>query len=375
MTRPPTLPKEVTAVNDNYPLRFAYDFLPSLMLRDREFGHKIDLMKSVGVSTVWLDCYLTGEWDASLEDIAKCRRILMDEGFEVQALNVPLGHGSQALDPSQPLAFQTGDGWSNRVDCCGNPWPSTTCVDDKCIADSRKVLESLREIGFTRVFYDDDLRMGVWGPHMQGCFCDRCMKRFGDRHPQYAGLSRLEIVEKSRSDPALADAWMTMQCDSVLRFLDETTPEGMTPNFMIMHNGDRRHGLDITRMKQHFPDAYFRIGEGHFGDGSFLHPLGRDGITHSIKKQMRLVGDVSKTWSETTTYPVGDLSPENFVGKMRIEIGCGLRNIFLMSGTVFLFDEYWHAVRDALPELSELAASTPLPDLTVPYEDDFVWHL
>ena len=31
-------------MNENSPLRFAYDFLPSLMLRDREFGHKIDLI-------------------------------------------------------------------------------------------------------------------------------------------------------------------------------------------------------------------------------------------------------------------------------------------------------------------------------------------
>lgn len=356
-------------------LNFHYDFLPSLMLKDKDFGHKIKLMQSVGVSTVWLDCYLTGEWDASLEDIAKCRKILLDEGFEVQTLSVPLGHGSQALDPSQPLAFATGDGWSNRVDVNGNPWPSTTCVDDKCIADMRRVNETLREVGFTRIFYDDDLRMGVWGPQLQGCFCDRCMKRFWKNNPQYDGISRTEIVERAETDPALRDAWMTLQCDSVLRFLDETTPDGMIPNFMIMHNGDRRHGLDVPRMKQHFPDAYFRVGEGHFGDGSFLHPLGRAAIEHSIKKQMHLVGDLSKTFSETTTYPVGDLSPANFVEKMRIEIGCGLRNIYLMSGIVFLTDDYWNAVHDALPELNELAASTPLPDLSVPYEEDFVWHL
>ena len=45
---------------------------------------------------------------------------------------------------------------------------------------------------------------------------------------------------------------------------------------------------------------------------------------------------------------------------MRLEIDCGLRNIFLMSGTVFLPDPYWEAIAAALPELRERAARTPL---------------
>ena len=89
---------------------------------------------------------------------------------------------------------------------------------------------------------------------------------------------------------------------------------------------------------------------------------------------MTLIGSPESAFSETTTYPVGALSPENFVEKMRLEIDCGLRNIFLMSGTVFLPNPYWEAIAAALPELRERAARTPLPDLSEPMPE-FIWQI
>lgn len=361
-------------MNHSRPLEIHYDFLPEFVRKDPDFGKKMQFMRSVGITNVWLACFFYGTWTSSPEEIADAKAFLEGEGFEVQALNVPFGHGGQALDPSQPVDTATGDGWQSRVDADGNPWPNTTCVDDTVIRDSRRVNETLRDIGFTKVFYDDDLRLATWGPHMQGCFCDRCMKRFYGRYPQYDGISRREIVNLSATDPALRDAWETVQCDSVLRFLDETTPAGMEPGMMIMHNGDRRHGLDVRRMKEHFPHGLFRVGEGHFGDGSFLHPDARAAIANSIKNHLHLLGTNENVFSESTTYPVGDLSPENWIEKMRIEIDCGLRNLFLMSGTVFLTEPYWHALEKALPELEERAERTPIPDLGAEPEP-FVWHL
>lgn len=358
------------------PLHIHYDFLPSLARNDRDFDKKIRQMKAAEVSTLWLDCFLEGAWDSDPEEIYRLRQRLLGEGFEVQALNVPLGHGGQALDPSQPMKQSIRAGWPCRVDAAGRPWPNTTCVNQQVIDDSRQVAQTVKELGFTRLFYDDDLRMGVWGPQVQGCFCDDCLRRFYRQYPAYDGMSREDIVQGFGSDPALLDAWETVQCHSVMRFLEETTPEGLTPCFMIMHNGDRRHGLDVARMSQRFPDALIRVGEGHFGDDSFLHPLGRPAIERSIMTHLRLIGSVERACSESTTYPVGALSPENWIEKMRLEIKCGLRNIFLMSGTVFLTEPYWEALRKALPELKELALTTPLPELeSLPSEEDFIWHL
>ena len=356
------------------PLEFHYDFLTSLVLNDPDFPRKIKLMKRAGVKTVWLDNYIYGEWQNSLEDARRAKALLEDEGFEVQAICVPLGHGSNALngdeaDPTLPAQ------WQNRVDANGGRQGTTTCVDDVVIDHYREAVQIHKELGFTKLFYDDDLRMGNWGPHLQGCYCDRCLDRFYKKYPQFDGMSRADIVRLGVTGSEVRQAWETIQCDSVLRFLDETTPEGLTPGIMVMHNGDRRHGLDIPRIKEHFPKALFRVGEGHFDDGSFLHPSCRPSLETCIKKHLSLIGSVENAFSETTTYPVGALSPENWVEKMRWEISCGLRNLFLMSGNVFLTDPYWEALISARSELEELAA-TPLPSPDeLSCEEDFVWHL
>ena len=358
------------------PLEFHYDFLTSFVLTDPDFPRKIKLMQRAGVKTVWLDNYIYGEWQNSLEDCRRAKAMLEDEGFEVQAICVPLGHGGAALnggedaDPTLPPDFR------NRVDAYGNRQGITTCVDDTVIAWYKEAVMIHKELGFTKLFYDDDLRMGSWGAHLQGCYCDRCLDRFYKKYPQYDGISRETIAGTATEGDALWNAWTDIQCDSVLRFLGETTPEGLTPGIMVMHNGDRRHGLDIPRIKASFPDALFRVGEGHFDDGSFAHPLCRPSIEACIHKHLSLIGAVGNAFSETTTYPVGALSPANWIEKMRWEIGCGLRNLFLMSGNVFLTDPYWEALIEARAELEALAESTPLPKLDgTPCMDDFVWHL
>ena len=196
---------------------FHYDFLTSLVLTDPEFfTKKVPYMKAVGVKTVWLDNYVYGEWQNSLEDCRRAKTMLEEEGFEVQAICVPLGHGSNALngdeaDPSLPVT------WQNRVDADGQRQGTTTCVDDVVIQHYREAMQIHKELGFTQIFYDDDLRMGGWGPQLQGCFCDRCMDRFYHKYPQFDGMSRTDVVRLGVSGSEVRDAWETIQCDSVFR--------------------------------------------------------------------------------------------------------------------------------------------------------------
>jgi hypothetical protein len=49
------------------------------------------------------------------------------------------------------------------------------------------------------------------------------------------------------------------------------------------------------------------------------------------------------------------LSPENLIDKIKLEIRCGIRNIYLMGGTWFMEKRYWDLLKDSLPELNELA--------------------
>lgn len=361
-------------MSHKYPLNLHYSFLTSYVMNDPEFfTKKVPYMKSAGVETIWLINYIYGEWQNSLENCRKAKALLEDEGFEVQALCVPLGHGSNALngDDTDPTLPAT---WQNRIDAHGLRQGTTTCVDDIVIQHYREAMQIHKELGFTQVFHDDDLRMGGWGSSLQGCYCDRCLNRFYNKYPQFDGMSRADIVRFGVLGSDVREAWETVQCDAILRFLKETTPEGMIPGIMVMHNGDRRHGIDIPRIKEAFPNALFRVGEGHFNDRDVTHPMGRASLEQSLHKHLALIGSVEHAFSETTTYPVGALSPEHFVEKIRWEIRCGLRNIFLMSGTIFLTDPYWEALMSARKELEALAEATPLPVLNgTPLHEDFIW--
>jgi hypothetical protein len=250
--------------------------------------------------------------------------------------------------------------------------PFTSCV--RCNAmlhESREVAESLRDLGFTKLFFDDDLRVGPWGPALQGCCCDACMHAFYTKYPQYAHLSASEIFATATEGDALWNAWSDVQCDSVLEFMQKTVPDGMIPGIMVMHNGDRRHGVDIARLKAAFPQLLVRVGEAHFEDASFTQAGAEQAIIHSIQTHLGMVGNVRDAFSESTVYPENALSPENLVQKLRLEIRAGLRNLYLMSGFFFLAEPYWQAIAAARSELEELAQHAP-DDQSA---KDFIWQI
>ena len=111
-------------------LNFHYDFLTEYVHKDKEFfTKKVPYMKAAGVKTVWLDNYIYGRWQNTPEEAYKAKKMLEEEGFEVQAICVPLGHGGNALngadsDPTLPSE------WRNRQNENGDKLGTTTCVDD-----------------------------------------------------------------------------------------------------------------------------------------------------------------------------------------------------------------------------------------------------
>jgi hypothetical protein len=145
----------------------------------------------------------------------------------------------------------------------------------------------------------------------------------------------------------------------------------MTPGIMVMHNGDRRHGVDIARLKAAFPQLLVRVGEAHFEDASFTQAGAEQAIIHSIQTHLGMVGNVRDAFSESTVYPENALSPENLVQKLRVEIRAGLRNLYLMSGFFFLAEPYWQAIAAARSELEELAQHAPDEQSA----KEFIWQI
>lgn len=347
-------------------LNLTYDLSARRILSEPDYRKSLCRMKKCGVGRIYLFGYFYGRFESDPEEIAGAADILREEGFETGAVNLPCGHGGNALNPGDASVDLTiGKGWSMRMDASGRYLPTTTCIDEVMIKDSRSANELLKQIGITRLINDDDLRLGMFGPSVQGCFCTRCMAEFSETEGR--NVSREEIV--SGNDPALTERWMTYQCEKIPRFLKETTPEGVENGIMVMVNGDRRHGIDLKRIREEIPTGLrYRVGEGHFSDASFTSPQAEEQITRSIGNHLAIVGDPDLCYSETTVFPANALSPANFVKKAELEIRAGLRNLYLMSGTWLLTEPYWDALENALPRLRALAEETPCPVHTVkPY--------
>lgn len=349
-------------------LNFTYDLSPKRLLFDNTVSGSLDKMKKAGVETIYLFGYFHGSFESDPEYIAKAKKILEEEGFKTGVINIPLGHGGNALDPSDSnVNLEIGKGWRMTMGADGMYRENTTCIDGIMIEDTKKANQVLNEIGFRNFMNDDDLRFGSWGPELQGCFCDYCMEEFYSIYP--TKVSREEIVSMKDSD--LTEAWISYQCNKIPRFLLETTPEDAINGIMIMHNGDRRHGIDIPLLRRLMPNnLVFRVGEAHFDDNTFTKGPGYDSVERSIKRHLALVGNNELCYSETTCYPANALSPENWIEKMKLEIKCGLRNLFLMSGIWFYEDPYWEALAKALPELRELADTLEIPQTSLP---EFTW--
>ncbi len=349
-------------------LNITYNVSPRRLLLDETVSKSLDKMRRAGVETIYLFGYFYGEFESDPEHIAKAKKRLEEEGFTTGVINVPLGHGGNALDPDDPgINLEIGRGWRMTMDSSGRYRMNTTCIEDVMIEDTKKANMVFHEMGFRNYFNDDDLRLGQWGPELQGCYCDYCMKEFDSIIGRK--VTREEIA--SMKNEELAEAWMDYQCVKILRFLLETTPKGARNGIMVMHNGDRRHGIDIPLLRRHMPDnLVFRVGEAHFDDIAFSNKAGYDSIERSIKRHMALVGDYGICYSETTCYPKNALSPENWIEKMKLEIKCGLRNLYLMSGAWFFEDPYWDALEKSLAELRYLAETTEIPEYTMP---EFTW--
>ena len=350
-------------------LNFTYDLSAHRILHDREVRSRLTKMRSAGVETIFVFGYFYGHMESPEEEIAKARCVLEDEGFRTGVINLPCGHGGNALDPNdETLRLEIGDRWRMRADDAGQLYPTAACIEEKMIADSRAANEAFRQMGYRRLICDDDLRLGPWGKTLRGCFCDRCMAEFSE----LAGrtIARAEIMNAKNS--ALRAQWMDFQCAKVTRFLTETTPRDMQGGVMVMHNGDRRHGIDIPAIRAATPEDFMlRVGEAHFDDAAFLDPRAQASLEASILTHLTLFGDDARCYSESTVFPANALSPENWIRKMEIEIRCGLRNLFLMSGTWFFTDPYWDMLERELPRLTELAHMQPLPHEV----RDFIWQM
>lgn len=340
-------------------LSIHYSISAGRVLRETGMKEMLNDMQEAGVGTVWLYGYFFGRFESSIDEMKQAKLLLEEQyGFAVNVINLPVGHPGNALDPvfgSDEDLLLPGT-WKYRINDKGETVYYCACINEVMVNDNVEAAQLLRDNGFNTVFYDDDLRLGNHGGNVQGCFCEDCIAEFNSR--ESLGVTREELqkcTENPKVDIDLCESWTSYNCEKIVRFLKKVTLPGMRSGIMVMHDGDRRHGIDIPLIKRELPDCLFRVGESHFSDKSFDNPEGQASLMASIENHKRLVGDIKNCFSETTVFPAFALSPENWIKKMEIEIQYGLTNLFLMSGTWMLTKEYWAALKQELPRLRRMA--------------------
>ncbi len=320
-------------------LNFNYFADVKKTLYDESYKHSLDLMKKAGVTVLWLEIYFPGRYLAEKSEIIKAKKILEGYGFEVNVITLPVGHPGNALNPDEVIDLSLPNHWSYRVNALGEKEYFSACIDETVIRENREVVEFCRDAGFKKLFFDDDLRMGNHENEIKGCFCEKCIKEFGKLTGK--NLSREDVAAACREKSPLSEKWIEYNCQKITRFMKETAAEGIRTGIMVMHNGGKYHGIDIPAIKKAVPDCLFRVGELHFDDQSFENDSEHSDELNSIRNHLEIIGDKSICYSETTVFPPRALSPENLVKKAELAINEGIENIFLMSGSWVMDDEYW----------------------------------
>ena len=292
------------------------------------------------------------------EKIEKVKKILDDEGFAMWGIGIPVGHPA-GLDTPR---YTFHEGWHIRRDIDGEPVRWCNAVTPRLIRDAREHVLVLREIGIPAMFWDDDLRIGNYEGDVQGCFCGDCLRAFRESRPELAEepFTREDLRPVLKKDPAglnaremaLREAWMDFNAARITDFLRETTVEGVQNGIMVMHRGDRRHGIDIPAIRRAVPGCLFRVGELMFDDKSFEKPGNRRALAEGVLNHMALMGDPDRIFSESTVYPHGALSPENLRKKILLERKCGLRHINLMGVERMNADAYYDMLRNHYDEFA-----------------------
>lgn len=283
-----------------------YNMNPQLVINEAEVQETLDLYKRSGIRTIWLWGYFFGRWWAPMADMIKAKEILLRNGFEVGVAQVPVGHPGNSLNPDDDtLDLSIPSRWRYRVGRDGKPVYFCADLDDTMQGDNVRAIEMLRDAGFEQIFYDDDLRQGNWGPSIEGCFCDDCLKAYNEAYNRR--LSREALVRSlpgpdEPGDSNIAQEWVEYLCGKISRLMNRSNLQGVRIGLQVMHLGDERHGIDVPGIRDANPGCMFRVGEGHFNDADFGNPQARAYDLFSVLHFLNLVPR-EQAFSETTVFP------------------------------------------------------------------------
>ncbi len=315
------------------------------------------LLRRAGVNTLWLAGAYSGRMQASQSSLCQAADVLRQEGFDVGAVTIPVGHPGNSLNPEDDtLDLSIPATWRYRTGMDGKPVYHCGDIEPVMAGENRRLMETLASAGVSAIFHDDDLRMGNWGSQIGGCFCPACISAFNEATGRKETRETLLKGLAEGRDADLCQAWAADLCRKLGRLVDAMAVPGPRSGIMVMHAGDERHGIDLPALSAAHPNMLYRVGEAHFCDSDYAAPQHRASIWCSILQHLALMQG-HETFSETTVFPPRALRPDYLLGKARLALAAGVDHIFYMSGTWRMSPDYWDVLARGLDGLQDLAST------------------
>lgn len=325
-----------------------------------------DIFKNSGVSAVWIGSFFYGYWHSTPEIIKEWKKKFESAGISAYVINVPLGHPGDSLGSySGDVPLTPPTRWKPGVDYNGKLFAGTS-LHEPATEENVLALKSLKEVGVTKVFLDDDFRLAQSPGKIGGCFCEEHKKKFlnqyGYNDADWENL--LDSIQK-RSLSKILKNWIEFTCDELtvcFKTMETNVPE-IELGIMVMYMGSEKAGIRLSDYKNNL----FRVGEGMFNDNSFGKPKEKCDELFSVLFHRRFTSP-EKAFSETTAFPADKLSAKNMCAKLVISTIADVRNTMFMSGIQHFPKTHWEVLPSAMGKQAKLHAEIASHSLKGPFK-------
>ena len=305
------------------------------------------------VTDIWLTGFINGYWYYPEERIAFWRDRFLKKGIAAHIIHVPLGHPFDLSASSKQGALGiegeipniTPKHWKKRINADGSAY-SGVSVHPPVTEENISAIKRAKALGFKKVFFDDDFRLGVYPGVIGGCFCPEHNQGFLNKYG-YGENSWNDLLEaiQERNLTETLDAWVNYTCDelsSAYRSFQQADPDIQT-GIMVMYLGAEKSGIRLADYK----GSPMRVGELMFDDQMFGIVKGKtDELFSSLFHRRYVTPELA--FSETTAFPPEKLSAKNLAAKLNISLLSDVRNTMFMSGMTPYPLSYWSTLSPAM---------------------------
>jgi len=318
-----------------------------------------DLILASRITDIWLIGFVNGYWYYPDERIIFWRERFLKKGISANIiqlalghpfkLSMPMEHGALGIDGEIPNI--TPKHWKKMTNIDGSIY-SGVSIHPPVIEENINAIKRAKALGFKKLFFDDDFRLGIYPGIIGGCFCPEHKKEFLNKYG-YREDSWIELLEaiRQRSLTETLHSWINFTCDelSSAYHLMQDSSTDMQLGIMVMYLGAEKSGIRLTDYK----GSPMRVGELMFDDKMFGTVKGKtDELFSSLFHRRYVTPELA--FSETTAFPPEKLSAKNLAAKLNISLLSDVRNTMFMSGMTPYPLDYWSTLSPAMNKNARL---------------------